>query len=131
MDTLDIGKVITSILMNDTTMQGYIGNRIFPIIAEVDTKFPFVIYQRNSLTTQLTKDGLYEGTAVIEIAIASDKYQPSMEIAKRVKSVLTSIRGAHNGFNIEQVELSDASEQYVDYSFVQDLTFNIYIDDEN
>lgn len=46
MTGLSIGKVVYNILSSDKSFKEAIGNRIYPLIADEGTIFPFVIYSR-------------------------------------------------------------------------------------
>ena len=42
----DAGKEIRKILLSDDTLKGVIDNRIYPLVADKGTKFPFIVYRK-------------------------------------------------------------------------------------
>lgn len=66
-----------------------VDNKIFPLVAENGTTFPFIVYKRTSVNPSDSKDKMiYKEEAFVEIMIASDKYNQSVEIADIVKDHL-------------------------------------------
>ncbi len=53
-DTLNIGKYIYSVLKNGTDVE------VYPLVADNDAKFPFIVYKRENLVSERCKDGYYE-----------------------------------------------------------------------
>ena len=56
MDSLEIGKVLNNFLLNDETVTNLIGSKIFPIVADQGTTYPFVCYKRTNLELSNSKD---------------------------------------------------------------------------
>ena len=125
--SLNIGKVIKDILYRDETLNNLVKNQVFPLIAEENTTFPFIVYRRNSIRKASTKDYVNDEIASVDVVIASDKYAQSVEIAERVRFVLE--RGEYDGenFSVDNISLSNASEQYLQNTYIQTLTFDIEI----
>ena len=53
-DTLNLGKYIYSKLSQIEGVKSY------PLIADNDAKFPFIVYKRENLVSNGCKDGYYE-----------------------------------------------------------------------
>ena len=125
--SLNIGKVIKDILYRDEALNNLVKNQVFPLIAEENTTFPFIVYRRNSIRNARTKDYANDEIASVDVVIACDKYSQSVEIAERVRFVLE--RGEYEGenFSVDNITLSNASEQYMQNTYVQTLTFEIEI----
>lgn len=125
--SLNIGKVIKDILYQDETLNNLVKNQVFPLIAEENTTFPFIVYRRNSIRKASTKDYVNDEIASVDVVVASDKYSQSVEIAERVRFVLE--RGEYEGenFSVDNITLSNASEQYMQNTYIQTLTFEIEI----
>ena len=47
--SLNIGTVIKEILYRDEPLKNLVKNQVFPLIAEENTTFPFIVYRRNSI----------------------------------------------------------------------------------
>lgn len=125
--SLNIGKVIKDILYQDETLNNLVKNQVFPLIAEENTTFPFIVYRRNSIRKASTKDYVNDEIASVDVVVASDKYAQSVEIAERVRFVLE--RGEYDGenFSVDNITLANASEQYIQNTYIQTLTFDIEI----
>ena len=125
--SINIGKVIKDILYQDETLNNLVKNQVFPLIAEENTTFPFIVYRRNSIRKASTKDYVNDEIASVDVVVASDKYAQSVEIAERVRFVLE--RGEYDGenFSVDNITLSNASEQYMQNTYIQTLTFEIEI----
>ena len=120
--SLQIGKAIYHILSNDTDVVDRVQNKIYPLIADVDTTFPFIIYKRTGITPADSKDRfIYSEDIYVDIVIASDKYNESIEIADLVRIAL--LKGGYDG--IKDINLTDADEDYIEDTFIQNLTFKI------
>lgn len=125
--SLNIGKVIKDILYQDETLNTLVKSQVFPLIAEENTTFPFIVYRRNSIRKASTKDYLNDEIASVDVVVASDKYAQSVEIAERVRFILE--HGGYEGenFSVDNITLSNASEQYMQNTYIQTLTFDIEI----
>lgn len=120
--SLQIGKAIYNILSNDKNITNRVGKKIYPLIADVDTTFPFIIYKRTGIIPADSKDRfIYSEEVYVEVVIASDKYNESIEIADLVRSTLTT--GKYN--EIKGIQITDADEDYIEDTFIQNLTFKI------
>lgn len=125
----EIGKVINQILTSDDAVKGWLGNKVYPLVADKGTTFPFLIYRRSSITPADTKEGIYTTSAYYSVSIVAESYKDSVSIAKAVARALTSVRGVVQGINVLRITLMQPNE-YWDNEFVQELTFKIDIDDE-
>ena len=113
--SLQIGKAIYHILSNDTDVVDRVQNKIYPLIADVDTTFPFIIYKRTGITPADSKDRfIYSEDVYVDIVIASDKYNESIEIADLVRTAL--LKGGYDG--IKDIDLTDADEDYIEDTFI-------------
>ena len=120
MSGLAIGKAIKSILSGI--------DKVYPLVADEGTTFPFVIYRRSSLTPSSTKDRFnYKESAMVEIIVASNSYPDSINLAEQVKDKMENTRGIFNGVNVGEVTLINADEDYLEDTFIQKMNFNIEI----
>ena len=119
MSGLQIGKSIKNILKD---------YKVFPLIADEGTTFPFIVYRRSSLLPSNTKDIYnYKELATLEVIIAASSYNQSINIAEEVRAKLEHNIGSYNGINIGEIKVIDASEEYLEDSFIQKLTIQIEI----
>lgn len=119
-NTLNIGSFISYRLTN-------IGVKVYPIIADNDAKSTFIVYRRNGLSSNLCKDGIYQETVSVEITIVSPTYSTSIETATKVRRAIERYRGTYDDYNIDDIFLTFADEQYIQNQYIQKLTFDIII----
>ena len=119
---LRVGKSINYLLTNsdvNTTIKG----RIFPVVADQGTNYPFITYRRSGSADYDSKDKVFQDQTTVELVIASASYQESIEIAQKCREALEGKRLD----NIKDIKLVDASEDYVEEAFTQNLLFTIKI----
>lgn len=101
------------------------------IVAEENTRQPFAVYRRASLSVDDTKDRLAQTQhATLSVQVVSMDYQSGLLLADSITDALVGGYGRINGVYIGGITLSDASEMYNDTSYIQDLTFDITIENE-
>lgn len=124
---LGIGKAVYEILSTNQDITRYVGNNIYRLIAKNGTKFPYIIFHRESVELPSTKDFIHETVSVVELNIVSDKYNTGIEIADKVLQIFLNTKGTHAGIDIKKVEYISCSESYddEDQAFVQTLTLKI------
>ena len=101
------------------------------IVAEENTRQPFAVYRRASLSVDGTKDRLAQTQhATLSVQVVSMDYQSGLLLADSITEALVGGYGRINGVYIGGITLSDASEMYNETSYLQDLTFDITIENE-
>ena len=126
-DILGIGEAVYDLLGNDATVTALVGDGIYPIVADEGVDFPFIIYRRDDVSYDDSKDGIYGQEAVVEVACVDETYHGAVSVALAVRDCLSSFRGAVSGYDIDNVSLSSSSEDFIDNAFVQTLKFTIEI----
>ena len=61
----------------------------------------------------------------VDVTVASDRYDESIELAELVKDALSGKNGIYSGINIIDINMISADEDYIEDTFIQTLTFNI------
>lgn len=124
--SLQVGKAIYNILSNDAKIIDSVEHKIYPLIADTGTTFPHNVYRRTGIEPSDSKDRfIYSENTYVEVVIASDKYNESIEIADLVKDALQGKKGNYSGINIHDIRMTNADEDYIEDTFIQNLTFNI------
>ena len=114
---IKIGSTVYKILSEDLEVTEMVGDNIFPLIADTDTTFPFIVFKKDSYKPQYSKDGITNKRAVVEIIIASEDYEESVELAEKVfKAIAAKSR---------YFKLEDNTEDYLNDTFLQSLTYKI------
>lgn len=127
-NTLNIGKVVYS-LLNTIVVDNKPLDRIYPLIAESGTNFPFIVYSRDSITPNFCKDGCYEDEVDITVKVVSSTYYGGLDLAQQVREKLTFYDLKSNNMIITS-NLDNATESYEDNSYVQNLTFKLTINNK-
>ena len=121
---ISILKSIYKLLSANVELTSIVGNRMYPIIANEDTIFPFIIYQRDSVSAEYTKDWRTNDNINISINIASTTYNQSIDIAELVR---TAIEGKKVD-NINTIRLTGCDEDFVENTYIQSLHFSVFFE---
>lgn len=127
---LKIGKVIYELLSKNTELKKVVGTKIYPLIANETTSFPFIIYKRIGIVNNGNKDYQSE-YAMINLIVVGNDYESSIQIAELVRKAIEHKRGEIAGFMVEDITIEDAIEEYIDDAFIQELTIKIEIQNED
>jgi hypothetical protein len=127
-NTLEIGKYINNILANNKEIQD-LNTKVYPLIADNDAKFPFMIYKRVNLSSQICKDGSFQDDVTVEIKIISDKYSVGIQLANIVRSLLQRPYVKYGDFEINDVTINYANEDFLENAFIQTMQFTLKIND--
>ena len=113
--SLSIGAHVYKKLSDSTELAKLISDKIYAISTKTEISFPFVIYRRNSLVPEYTKDRYGTGDTVsVEVAVASDNYLNSVTIAEEVRKALENKRGQYDNFNVIDAKLISANEDFIE-----------------
>lgn len=124
-----IGKLIYERLSSNPELKEYVNDKIFPLIAEQETTFPYIAFSKDSITPSYTKGGNYEDTVSVQIIVASADYLESLNIANIVRKIFEYRLYSCDELRITESRLSSVSEAYDDNAnaFIQRLIFNFKI----
>ena len=111
MKGLAVGKALF------TMLEGI--KNVYPLVVDKNVKFPFVVYRRTGMKAANTKDRYsFSETATVEIIVASDKYEESIDVASVVLYRLEHTRGEYDDIIISEIELIDAEEDFIEDTYV-------------
>lgn len=123
-NTLDIGKYIYSTL---TDASSGITCKCNPLVADNDTKYPFIVYRRMNLVSSTCKDGVYEDEVVMEIIVVSNKYSETVEIATKIRKRLERQRFIYDNLEINDGNIIMATEEFTNNAYVQRMQFQFKV----
>lgn len=125
-NTLKIGKYIRQFLVEDERYNKMVGqSKTFPLIANAETSFPFVVYQRTSAKVNYTKDGRYQNILTVEITIICDNYPESIDLLCLVRNILEGKRYKDEEIWIRDIRVDEVSEDFNEGTFIQRISFDI------
>ena len=114
---MEIGKAIYNILSNDSDIQAFVDDRVFPNVAPQTTEFPFIIYDVTGVQPNDTKDGASTlDTNDVMISCYSETYSQASDLAQKIRVAMDRINeGTYGG---EQIQ----SSQFQSYNDIFDNT---------
>lgn len=127
--------MINSILVNELlyerltgsdSLKSIVGDKIFPIIADNNVTFPFVVFKRNSIQSAGSKDGIYDDVVEFSIAAASTSYFETLTIANVIRSVIEVPHFHNSKIECDDILMTDIEEQFIDECYVQRLSFSCH-----
>lgn len=124
MNSLKVGKEIFSLLNKNESLIQIVGNKIYPIVVEKETTYPFIVYKRSNVISDYSKDYHFKDNVIMDIICVSNHYVNSVEIASLVRETLEDKQQG----DIRSIKLESADEDFIDDAYIQTLTFNLTID---
>ena len=118
MTGLSINKYIYTILKDDAELLTMCKN-IYPVIAEEDVKYPFILFTRTGVEPIDSKSYVVGDRVSFTIAIVNDKYMLGVDIAERVRELFEKRRDAY----FSEINFTGCDEEYSNDAFVQRLNF--------
>ena len=117
--SISVIKPIFRILSSDKTLNEMVGNKIFPIIAENDITFPFILVTRTSITPITFKTGVAVDKVTFQVVIEDVDYFRTVNIAEKVRELLELI---HSDY-FKRIEFSNCNEDFINDTYRQTLQF--------
>lgn len=115
-----IGKTIYQLLTNSDELKSYVGNKIYPLIADDGVTFPFVIFYRNYIHNLECKDGFFEDEVSFSITAVSNSYIESLELANIIRKIFEKKNLTDTIYNCR---VDDVEEDYQNNAYIQQLDF--------
>ena len=117
--SISVIKHIFIILSSDKTLNEMVGTKIFPIVADDDVKFPYIILERTSITPYTYKGGVGYDKATFQIKIADSDYINTINIAEKVRELLELKTSSY----FKRIEFSSCNEDFMNDTYRQTLQF--------
>lgn len=118
------GKYLRRFLVENAELAALIDTKkIFPLLANPDTTFPFIVYSRINLIPLYTKDILSDNQVSFAVVVVSDKYTESLDIANSVRHALEGYRFRDEYINIYPIKLESIYEETMEDAYIQRMTF--------
>lgn len=123
-NTILAGKYLRKILIENEELGKLIdSNKIFPLLANADTTFPFITYSRTNLAPIYTKDMLTDNIVSFTLVVVSDEYVQSLDIANAVRHSLEGYRYKDEMINIYPIKLQSIIEETLEDAYIQRMVF--------
>lgn len=124
MTGISVLKSINKLLNNSIQLKDKVENKMYPLIANETTTFPFVIYRKSTMSFEYCKDGSVGDNLHVDIIVAAKQYDSSIEIAELIRGAVDKKKID----NIYSIRLNSVVEDYVDDAYIQQLTFDVKIE---
>ena len=110
---MSASKALRARLIDDATMTGYVGTRIYPGRAPQKPTMPYIVYHRISTVRSATLDA--GNTKVPEVRMQCDVIAASQSevetIMNQMRIVMDNFRGTSSGVVVLGVSVSDEQDQ--------------------
>ena len=121
---IKIGKAIYAILSADTNVASVVSTKIFPLVAENGTTFPFLCYTREGLQPSTgTKDGYVGDLVTFRVDVVAESYNQIIDLADAVRQCLEKRYHASAGLILKETYLSGINEAYDADTYITQMRF--------
>lgn len=121
---LVVSKHIYSALTASAEINKAVGKKIYPIATKNEVPFPFIVYERDSVTPRYDKSGASVTDSVVNVYVLAESYTQSIDIAEMVIEALERKEAVYDKFEVIGATMEGASESYTANTFVQQITFS-------
>jgi hypothetical protein len=123
--SLKINDAIYYLLSNNQAIVNIVGAELFPIVAAEDTQAPFIIYKRESLDPEYTKDGHSKDDVIVSVSAITADYDEGIDLIEKVRTAIELKSGVIAEINIKSIRVTGAQEIFGVNEYLQKLTFEI------
>lgn len=121
-------KEIYNKLSSNENITKYVSNRIYPLVADNNVKYPFIVYQIDNITNDAyTKDGLIIDSVDFTVWVVCDKYITSLEIANEVRDTFDHKKLKTNDYYVTDCYMTAINGTFEENAYLQILSFNCKI----
>ena len=121
MNKLAITTEVRGILLKTEEITSLIGQKVFPVVAPMNTEGDFIIYQRDGYKQEYTKMGVARQIPTVFVNAVSDDYERSLQLASLIYEAL---EGSFSNPDMT-IHLEDSTEDYSDGKYFQVLQFSV------
>ncbi|MBT9871996.1 DUF3168 domain-containing protein [Bacteroides salyersiae] len=121
MNKLAITTEVRGILLETEEITSLIGQKVFPVVAPMNTEGDFIIYQRDGYKQEYTKMGVARQIPTVFVNAVSDDYERSLQLASLIYEAL---EGSFSNPDMT-IHLEDSTEDYSDGKYFQVLQFSV------
>jgi hypothetical protein len=121
---LAISKHIYSALSASEELKKAVGDKIFPIATKNEVEFPFIVYERDSVTPRYDKSGASVTESSVNVYVLSESYTQSLDIAEDVIAALERKDAVYEEFEVIGATMLGATESFTSNTYVQQISFN-------
>lgn len=125
---IKLTKYIRKFLLDNKELMKVVSpTSIFPIVAQANTKYPYIVMQRTGIRASYSKAGITEDNVTLEIIAISNDYSQSIDIAQLIRETIDGKRYRSDEIEIDDIEVESITEEFVDNAYLQRLVFSMKI----
>lgn len=128
--SMNIDAIITSLLKNDTVLQGMVGSKVYPLYVYQGNDFPMLAYKVLERTPERGAGKICMRNFDLLITITSKKHLEAIEIGEEVVRTLDNYKGNVGGADINKCHYEGmvANESNTDEElYLRALEFSIKV----
>lgn len=118
---ISVGKHIYKILSQDNEIKKMVGSNIFPLVIREETTFPFIVFVRDNISTEYSKDGKNLDTITVSIYACTTSYALTIDIMERVREIFESRRDSF----ISSSRINVIEEDWNEGAYIQRIQLEI------
>ena len=122
---ISVNKHVYQLLSSDSGLTSMVDNKIYPLVAEESVTYPFVIFTKESVSGNYSKDFLVNDTVTISVVVAANNYFQTVNIAERIRAILENYR---DGYFLS-ILLDNVTEEFIEDAYIQQLQFSAKINE--
>ena len=130
MSRISISKHIYKTLSETPEIKKRVGMKIYPIATKSEVKFPFIVYERENVTTYYDKMGAATNNIDVSIYVLAEEYTESEEIAEMVIKALDRKKAVYDTYEVIDATLMDVPETCISQTYVQQVKMKFIIKDK-
>ena len=125
---IKLTKYIRKFLLDNKELMKLVSpTSIFPIVAQANTTYPYIVMQRTGIRASYSKAGITEDNVTLEIIAISNDYSQSIDIAQLIRETIDGKRYRSDEIEIDDIEVESITEEFVDNAYLQRLVFSMKI----
>lgn len=112
---ITIGKYIYSKLSD------LCDGRVYPIVAENGSNFPFILYDRTGVSQENNKDGFFSENVFFDVTVATQGYEEGITLSDTIRKRLTIIKDDVS--KIYNMQMTNINESFGENTYIQTMSF--------
>ena len=126
--SIKLTKYIRKFLLDNKELMKVVKpTSIFPIVAQANTKYPYIVMQRTGIRASYSKAGITEDNVTLEIIAISNDYSQSIDIAQLIRETIDGKRYRGDEIEIDDIEVESITEEFAENAYLQRLIFSMKI----
>ena len=130
--SLSVGLLVRDLLASDERVCA-IATKIYPVVAEVEAKLPYVCYRRANFDRRVSKGpGQGADAVAVEMLCYAKTYAESIDLAEAVRGCLdhqSAVYEDEEGRKLlaRSIDLEGSEEGWADDAYAQSLVFTVRV----